>query len=210
MNQHCAENRNADGRRELRHRIEHRRCHAAFVLWKPITGRLRRPWEGWSFSNSQQNARAKQALYAERRGGRKRRRCPNDRADNSNPSNAEAVEQQTARNLQRRVRPVVRAGQKSKQHRGHAKRVVQRFFGNGEIYAVKITDENSEAEQRGNSPSPPRHNLVLYCFAGIQEADSLNHLAPLLSPHRPNYLLAAIPTEVCPGGICLGLSRRYG
>jgi len=36
------------------------------------------------------------------------------------------------------------------------KRVVQRFFGNGEIYAVKITDENSEAEQRGNSPSPPR------------------------------------------------------
>src|SRR5882724_12014145 len=25
MNQHCTENRNADGRRELRHRIEHRR-----------------------------------------------------------------------------------------------------------------------------------------------------------------------------------------
>src|SRR2546423_871062 len=37
MHQHCTENRNADGRRELRHRIEHRRGHAAFVFWKPIT-----------------------------------------------------------------------------------------------------------------------------------------------------------------------------
>jgi len=79
--------------------------------------------------------------------------------------------------------------------------MIERFFGNGEIYAVKITDENPEAEQGGNSPSPPRHNLALYCFAGIQEADSLNHLASILSPHRPNDRLAAIPPAAFAGGI---------
>src|SRR5579871_1147948 len=177
MHEHHTEHRNSDGGRKLRHRIERRRGETAFVFWKPVAGGFGRSRKSWSLANSEQDARAEKTFHSERKCGSERRRSPNDCADNSDAPHAETIEQQTGRKLQRRIRPVVSAGEKSKKHGGHSKCVVQRFFGNRKIYAVKITYKNSETQQSGDAPPPPRHCVFQRRFGGSQEADRLNQVA---------------------------------
>ncbi len=45
MQEHEAQHRYPDSRREFRGGVEHRGCQAAFVLWKPVAGCFRVGWK---------------------------------------------------------------------------------------------------------------------------------------------------------------------
>jgi len=79
--------------------------------------------------------------------------------------------------------------------------MIERFFGNGEIYAVKITDENPKPS---NAAIPHRRRGTTWpCIV------SRNPRGGQLKPSRANFVTASsersmgiVPTAAFAGGIC--------
>ncbi len=76
-----------------------------------------------------------------------------DRADDSDAADTEAVKQEPGRKLEQRVGPIVGAGQIAEHHGGNSESVLQRIPRDGKVYTVEIVHQHAEAEEQGDAPS---------------------------------------------------------
>jgi len=202
MNQHRAEYWNADGRREFRHRIEHRRSHAAFVLRKPITP-----------SPSPSPGMSALPQFPAECARRNKLFTPSDAAAANDAAAQMIVLTMPTRltpkrssskphgNLQCRVGPVCTRWTESKQHRGHAKRVRAALpLENREIYAVKITDGDSEPEQARQFPIAAAAQPGPVLFRGNPRGGQLKPSRATFVTASSERSMAVSPAAVCAGG----------
>src|SRR6267142_521019 len=89
--------------------VKHGGCQAAFIFGEPVTGGFRIGWECRSLTNLQKEARPKQTSDARGDGRSKGGHTPNHGADNAYAADAKAIQQQSGRQLEQRVGPVVSA-----------------------------------------------------------------------------------------------------
>src|SRR5205823_5883293 len=83
--------------------------------------------------------------------------APDHRGNDANTADTEAVEQQAGRQLEQHVSPVVGAREPAKGDCRNSEGGLKGVAGDGKIHAVEIVDQNSDAKEEGDAPSPARN-----------------------------------------------------
>ena len=109
MNEEDAEDRNANSGGKFGHRIENGRGKAALLFREPVADGFGVCGEGGRLADSQKQAGGEEAADAGGDGSAKGSDGPENRAPAADALYSEAIEQQTRRNLERRIRPIVGA-----------------------------------------------------------------------------------------------------
>ncbi len=153
MQKQNAEQRHSNGGRKFCHRVEDCGRQAAFLFGKPVADGFGICGKRGRFADSQKQPRGEETANA---GGNRRAKGshgPENRADAAYAPHSKLVQQQTGRELKRRVRPIVGARQIAERDCGNSEGGVECIFRDGKIHAIEIVDEDSEAEKARDRPS---------------------------------------------------------
>jgi hypothetical protein len=145
--------RNADGGSKFCHGIEDSGGQAAFRLWKPVADGFCVGGKGGGFADTEKKTGAEERGEARGNSGGEGSHAPEERADPADQLHAKPIEKQTGRKLQGSIGQAVSAEEIAVGDFGDAERLVKAVLGDGKIDAVKIVDQNTEAQEASDAPT---------------------------------------------------------
>lgn len=160
VQEHDADERNADARSEFCGRVEHGGGEAAFLGRKPVAGGFGVGGKGGSFADPEEESRGEEAAYASSGGCREGGNAPDKSADAANKADAKTIKDQAGRELEGGIGPIVGAGEIAEHDGGHAEGFGEGLLGNGEVDAIEIVNQDAEAKEEGDAPTPARDGWI--------------------------------------------------
>src|SRR5579862_7409180 len=134
---------------------------------KPLAYRLRTGRKRRSFPDAEQKARTEQRTKSGCKRPTKRGHAPQAGPDATHAAHAEPVQHHAYGQLAQPVGEVVRTGKVAIGDIGNAERDDQRRVGRGQVHAIKVADQYSDAKKPGDPPATSRNpSQSARCLSG--------------------------------------------